>query len=145
MALLIMTVVGLGIWVSRTHGDLDVNRAELSRTSQAMTIVAHADRRWDFEGTGAAPAADGYLAYSREMSATVLVVYGLPEERADAYLAWTLKGDVRTKLGPMYIMDHGLWMIIRGEVELLDVVGITLKSPEQPQGLVVATVVLTEN
>lgn len=149
-ALLLLAVAGLAYWVFQLEGELDSRERRLeamevrvTRGYRAINIMAQADRRWSFEGTEMARGAKGVLAYSSQQSAACLVAWDLPPAQDKKYQAWAVKEGAYSRVGALWKMDDGLWIIVPGKVDQLDMVTITLEEPgnsKKPTGPVVARI-----
>ena len=144
LVVLIIGVVGLSIWNVSLQRRLDSNETQLSMTSRAATIMEQADQWWRFEGTEAAPDANGTLAYSSRDQEGYLMVWGLPIHEEHTYVAWTQLDGKRSRIGAMWSTEGGLFRLFTGDTDELDAVGVT-RSPvkESPGEIRVDVVVLS--
>ena len=137
IAVLLLAVAGLVFWTLDLRNSITTNEVRLAKSYMAIDIMGQADKWWRIEGTDAAPGVTGILAYSSHESAACLVVWDLPQTDRPRYYAWATKNGTPTRIGYMWPMDKGMWVIIRGDVDEIDTVTVTLEEAGglmQPKG-----------
>ncbi len=152
MTLLILAVAVLAVWNvriqntnNRLESTMETDPKSLARSFQAITILAQADKWWNFTGAEDGPNVTGALARSKQLSASCLVLWGLPQAEGNFYQGWTVKEGVASSAGNLWTLDSGKWLIIPDTMEDMDAVQITLESRKglaQPEGPVIAGVIL---
>ncbi len=138
---LLAAVAALAVWVSNVRGDLDTSELRLAISYEGVEMLAQAGQWWRFEGIEPASEATGALAYSDRHAAACLLAFDLPPSEDGIYYAWTHKDGVASRVGNMWPLDGGHWIIIPGDIGQVDEVTITLedtRGPPRPSGPVVA-------
>ena len=134
-ATLFVALAGVLSWGLILQDRLDENQERVSSLYDAMTVLADADQRWEFSGSVIEPGARGVLAYSAERQASMLMVWGLPEQDEDStYNAWAASGGSREGMGSMRRANDGLWAMVPGDITDMESVGITLREDDGPGG-----------
>lgn len=116
---LAVVIAVVSVWGSQTDSDLSSAQRRLSLTYDGLEIMALADQWWRFDGSNISPAVAGSLAYSEEMGAACLLVWGLPEGDQLRYQARLTQAGGEVTVLRMWRYDNAMWLILEGDPSLL--------------------------
>ena len=128
IVLLAFTVAGLAVWNTRLQNNVQRRETNVTKTYQAINILGQAEKRWLFNGKEEAPNATGTLAHSKKQSAWCLVLWNLPPEDGKFFQVWTFSNGYIRKIGTLWPMATGKWIIIPNGIEELNSVVVTMES-----------------
>jgi hypothetical protein len=79
ITILSVAIAVVSVWGSQTNDDLSTAQGRLNLTYDGLEIMAQAGQWWRFDGSEITPGVAGTLAYSEELGAACLLVWGLPD------------------------------------------------------------------
>ncbi|NQW21960.1 MAG: hypothetical protein HQ475_00785 [SAR202 cluster bacterium] len=127
---LVAVIMVVAVWGSQADGDLSSVQRRLSLTYDGIEIMAQAEQWWRFDGSGITSGAAGTLAYSEEIGAACLLVWGLAEADHFNYQVRLTEADGAVTVRKMWRYDDAMWLILDGDPNLLQKLEIMLFNGE---------------
>ncbi len=130
ITILAVAVAVVSVWGSQADGGRSTAQGRLNLAYDGLEIMAQAGQWWRFDGSAITPGAAGTLAYSEELGAACLLVWGLPEGDQFTYQArLTDAGGVVTELR-MWRYNNAMWLILDGDPNRLQKLEVVLASKD---------------
>ena len=132
ITVLAVAIAVLSVWGSQTDDDLSSAQRRLGLTYDGLEIMGQADQWWRFTGTDISSGAAGSLAYSSEIGAACLLVWGLEEDDQVVYQARLTDSEGQVSVRKMWRYDNAMWLILDGDPNQLQKLEVTLSIGDAP-------------
>ncbi len=143
ITVLAVAIAVMSVWGSQTDDDLSSAQRRLGLTYDGLEIMGKADQWWRFTGAGISSGAAGSLAYSSEMGAACLLVWGLEEGDQVVYQARLTDSDGQVSVRKMWRYGNAMWLIIDGDPNQLQKLEVTLSIGDAPDSPALISIPLT--
>jgi len=127
---LVVAVALVSVWGSQTGSDLSSAQRRLGLTYEGLEIMAQAEQWWRFDGSNLNSDVAGTLAYSEELGAACLLVWGLTEGDQLRYQARLTETNGEVTVRRMWRYDNAMWLILEGDPSLLQKLEVMLFTGE---------------
>ena len=125
---LVAVIMVVAVWGSQADDDLSSAQRRLGLTYDGIAIMAKAEQWWRFDGSGITSGAAGTLAYSEEMGAACLLVWGLAEADNFIFEARLTDAGGTVTERKMWRYDGSMWLILDGDPNLLQKLEIMMSN-----------------